>query len=66
VLEDVADLLGHQPGVDGDQRSACPRDAVVRFEQLTSIRSQERDALAAPDIVGLQRASELPGPFVQP
>ena len=45
VVEDVADLVRHQPRVDRDQHGARRGHAEVRLEQLGRVRREERDAV---------------------
>ena len=63
VLEDVGDLLGHEPGVDRDEHGAGARHAEVRLEQLVDVRGEERDPVAVRDPALLERDREPPHPL---
>ena len=63
VVEDVRDLLGHQPRVDRDEHGAGSRHAEVRLEQLVNVRGEERDAVAVRDPALLERDREPPYPL---
>jgi hypothetical protein len=65
VLEDVADLLRHQPRVDRDQHRAGPGDAVVRLQQLVPVRREEGDAIVPLDPPRLERTRQQAGTLAQ-
>ena len=59
IVDDVGDLLGVQAQVEGVGDRAGERDAEVRLEVLAVVPHQGRDAVAAADPGGDQRAGEL-------
>ena len=63
VLEDVGDLVGHEPRVDRDEHGAGAWHAEVRLEQLVDVRREERDPVAARDPALLERDGEPPHPL---
>ena len=65
VLEDVGDLLRHEPGVDRDEHGPGARHAEVRFEQLVDVRGEKRDPVAVRDPALLERHREPPHPLPQ-
>jgi len=62
VVDDVDDLLGKQPRVDGVTHRAHPRDAVIELEVAIAVPGQGADAVARRDAEINQRFGHLLGP----
>jgi len=62
MAEDVADLVGAEPRVDGDENAAGGGDAVVRLEHRGDVRAEERD----PVVLGEARQAAGPTPGDSP
>ena len=65
VVDDVGDLLGEQPRVDGVANSAHRRDAEIKLQVPVVVPRDRRDAVALADPQVGQRAGEPPRPGVE-
>ncbi len=60
VLDDVGDVAGREPGVDGDEDSAGLGDAEVGEQQRLAVEGEEGDTIVLPQPGAAQRRGEPP------
>ena len=61
VVDDVDDLVGEQPRIDGVIDRADPGDAVPGFQMPPGVPGERRHAVAEPDALALQALRHLQG-----
>ena len=66
VVDDVAELLGEQPGVEGVADRADPHDAVPGLHVATGVPGQSGDPVAGLDAHGQQGVGQTLGPLEDP
>src|SRR5207244_4957925 len=65
MAEDVADLVGAEPRVDGDEDAAGGGDAVVRLEHRGDVRAEERDPVVLGEARQAQRRRQAIHPRLE-
>jgi hypothetical protein len=58
VIDDVGEVVGMQPHIQGMEYGSGRRDAEVGFQMLLTIREQGCDAISPGDACALQRGCE--------
>ena len=60
VIDDVGDLLGKEPRIDGVHDGTHSGDAVIELEMPEAVPGERADAISLPDAEPSQRLGNLP------
>ena len=65
MIQDVSDLAGRQPGIEGHEDSADAHRTELRIKHRRNVWCQDRDSVAAANPAGSQRRAEPMDPLAE-